>query len=250
MGRKQKNFAMKTHLALLLLLCLAESAIAQDAAPNTALQVTTESSSSDDFFSSGPQKVVNVTVLYESYCKDSSWFITKQLWPVYKQLKNRMTVDLVPYGRSKTKESSSGGPATFVCRHGAAECLANIVHSCAIALYPNTELHLNFIACTLKTWKPERAVRKCTRDGPMDSKKIQGCASSSQGKNLFQKMGARTAALKPPITTVPSVVIDGTFNKKNQKKIQKDLKAAVCRHFKPPVPEACEKKKRGLFRKR
>ncbi|CAN8025886.1 unnamed protein product [Ixodes persulcatus] len=249
MGRKQKTFAMKTHLALLLLLCLAESVIAQDAAPNTALQVTAESSSPDDFSSSGPQKV-NVTVLYESYCKDSSSFITKQLWPVYKQLKNQMIVDLVPYGRSKTKESSSGGPATFVCRHGAAECLANIVHSCAIALYPNTALHLNFIACTMKTWKPERAVRKCTRDGPMDSQKIQGCVSSSQGKNLFQKMGARTAALKPPITTVPSVVIDGTFNKKNQKKIQKDLKAAVCRHFKPPVPEACQKKKRGLFRKR
>ncbi|CAN7937114.1 unnamed protein product [Ixodes hexagonus] len=240
---------MKMQAVTLFILCLVGSGITQDAA-NTAVQVVaSEPKSSGGSTPSGPPKV-KVTVFYESYCKDSSWFITKQLLPVHKLLKDNMSVELVPYGRSKTKESPSGGPPTFVCRHGAAECLGNILHSCAITLYPDTEVHLNFIACTLRTWKPERAVKKCTRDVQMESQKILGCMNSAQGKALFQKMGEKTAAINPPITNVPSIMIDGNFNKKNQRKIQKDLKTAVCSQFKPPLPKACEKKKRGWFRKK
>lgn len=199
-------------------------------------------------FPSAVQKI-NVTVLYEPYCKDSSWFITKQLLPVYSQLRKHLIVEMVPFGRTRMKEPQGADTTvSFTCRHGQAECQASMIHACAIALYPDTDKHLAFIACTLKAWKPDKNVKKCCTLLKMESAKILGCASSPQGKILMQKMGWRTMSVKPPINYVPSVVIDGGFNKRYQKKLQKQFKETVCKHFKPPLPEACVvKKKRGWF---
>nr|XP_050031170.1 GILT-like protein 1 [Dermacentor andersoni] len=194
---------------------------------------------------------VNVTVLYEPYCKDSSWFINKQLLPVYGLLRKHLVVEMVPFGRARMKESQGANTTVaFTCRHGQAECHASIIHACAIALYPDTDKHLPFIACTLKGWKPEKNVQKCSNEYKMESSKLVGCASSAQGKILLQKMGLRTMSVRPPINYVPSVVIDGGFNKRYQKKLQKHFKETVCKHFKPPVPEPCVvKKRKGWFRR-
>lgn len=243
---------MNLKVPVILLLGLLGFAVAQDApAPVTAIDATTTTEApARSIISLGPQKV-NITVLYEAYCKDSSWFITKQLVPVYKALKDQVIVDLVPFGRAKIKEpKGSETSVSFTCRHGPSECISNIVHSCAIALYPDTELHLSFIACTLKTWKPERSVKKCTRNLKMDSEKILGCSTSPQGKILLQRMGLRTLSVKPTVNYIPSIIIDGNFNKRNQRKMQKDLMTTVCKHFKPPVPAVCEKRKKAWFKKK
>ncbi|KAK8782329.1 hypothetical protein V5799_016330 [Amblyomma americanum] len=194
---------------------------------------------------------VNVTVLYEPYCKDSSWFINKQLLPVYGQLRKHLIIEMVPFGRARMKElPGSGSTVTFSCRHGQAECLASLIHACAINLYPDTYKHLPFIACTLSAWKPEKNVVKCANANKMEAAKITGCASSQQGKVLLRKMGLRTMSLKPPINYVPSVVIDGGFNKRYQKKLQRQFKDTVCKRFKPPLPQPCVVKKRsGWFRR-
>ncbi|KAK8783575.1 hypothetical protein V5799_010060 [Amblyomma americanum] len=194
---------------------------------------------------------VNVTVLYEPYCKDSSWFITKQLLPVYVQLRKNLIVEMVPFGRARMKQLQGSDTAvTFSCRHGQAECQASMIHACAVNLYPDPDKHLPFIACTLKAWKPEENVARCSAPYKMEASKITGCAYSQQGKILLRKMGLRTMSLKPPINYVPSVVIDGGFNKRYQKKLQKHFKDTVCKHFKPPVPQPCVVKKRsGWFRR-
>ncbi|XP_064485354.1 GILT-like protein 1 [Ornithodoros turicata] len=190
---------------------------------------------------------VNVTVLYEAYCKDSSWFITKQLLPTYVLLKDYLIVDLVPYGKTKMKPGPDESSVTFTCHHGPAECASNQIHACAIALYPDQDVNVNFVACTLRHWKPEKAIKKCCKEVKADAQKVEGCASSAQGRTLLQKMGLRTLSVKPPVTYIPSVIIDGVFNKKGQKKIQKNFKAAVCGHLKPPLPKECTKKRRGWF---
>lgn len=208
----------------------------------------TEPETAVGLFPHAVQKI-NVTVLYEPYCKDSSWFITKQLVPVYKLLRKHLIVEMVPFGRTRMKEPHGADTTvSFTCRHGQAECQASMIHACAIALYPDTDKHLPFIACTLKAWKPDKNTQKCCNLLGMESSKILGCASSPQGKILLQKMGWRTVSVKPAINYVPSVVIDGGFNKRYQKKLQKQFKETVCKHFKPPLPEPCVvKKKRGWF---
>lgn len=235
--------------ALLLSCALLASGLAACLAQNSPAPATTDGTASSSLVSSGPQKV-NVTVMYESYCKDCSWFITKELLPVYKQLRKHLILEMVPFGRARMKEPKGADTTvTFSCRHGQAECQANMVHACAIALYPDPYVHLHFIACTLKAWKPERNVIRCSQQMKLESSKIQGCASSPQGKILLQKMGWRTLSVKPPINYVPSVIIDGGFNKRKQKKLQKEFKATLCKHFKPPVPSGCEikRKRRGWF---
>ncbi|XP_050031305.2 GILT-like protein 1 [Dermacentor andersoni] len=194
-------------------------------------------------------KKVNLTVLYEPYSKESSWFINKQLVPMYRLLRKHLVVDMVPFGGTHIKEPQvANTTVSFTCRHGQAECQASMIHACAIALYPDPDKHLPFISCTLMSWKPEKNAQKCSNEHKLESSRILGCASSEQGRILLQKMGRRTMSVQPPINRVPSVVIDGGFNKRYQKELQEVIKATVCKHFKPPVPEPClVKKRRGWF---
>ncbi|CAN8005915.1 unnamed protein product, partial [Ixodes pacificus] len=187
---------------------------------------------------------VNVTVFYESYSRDSKRFVTRQLWPTYRRLRDHVSIELVPYGNARMRGSTSDGwPATFVCRHGDPECLADILHTCAIALYPNTSLHLKFIACTLRNHDPASAVWKCAGDVmDMVPQKIMSCVNSLQGKRLFQRMGTRTSGIYPPITRFPSVAFNGYISPMEQRQIQHNLKASICGHFKSPVPRACQLK--------
>ncbi|CAN7937116.1 unnamed protein product, partial [Ixodes hexagonus] len=184
---------------------------------------------------------VNVTVFYDATCRDCRYLIKKQLWPVYQELSNHMDVDLVPYGLSEMKKDSSGN-VTFVCRikPGDAECLSNILHCCAIELYPDTKQNLEFIACIVGASNFAKAVPRCAQKiKGMDAKKLLDCANSTQGRTLFQKMGGRTAAMMPAITRVPSVVIDGRLLSRRRWMSQQDFKATVCRHLKPTVPKEC-----------
>nr|XP_050031304.1 GILT-like protein 1 [Dermacentor andersoni] len=187
-----------------------------------------------------PVQKVNVTVMYEPYCKDSSWFITKQLFPVYGLLRKHLVVEMVPFGRTRMKEPQGADTTvSFTCRHGQAECHASMIHACAIDLYPDTDMHLPFIACTLKEPKPEKNVRTCSNEHKLESSKISDCVESPLGKILLQKMGWRTTKVRPPMNSVPSVLIDGEFQKRYQKKLQRKFKEAVCEHFKPPFPKPC-----------
>ncbi|KAH7974565.1 hypothetical protein HPB49_016898 [Dermacentor silvarum] len=192
---------------------------------------------------------VNVTVLYEPYSKESSWFINKKLVPMYGLLRKHLVIEMVPFGGTHIKEpQGTNTTVAFTCRHGQPECQASMIHACAVALYPDADKHLPFISCTLKGWKPEWNVQKCSIQHKMNSSEIVGCASSAQGRLLLQKMGWRTMSVRPPINHVPSVVIDGSFSKRNQKELQELIKQIVCKHFKQPVPEPClVKKRRGWF---
>lgn len=235
--------------ALLLSCALLASGLVACLAQDSEAPATSDSTASSSLTASARQ-MVNVTVMYESYCKDCSWFITKELVPVYKQLRKHLILEMVPFGRARMREPQGADTTvSFSCRHGNAECQANMVHACAIALYPDPAVHLHFIACTLKAWKPEKNVIRCCQQLKLDSSKIQGCAASPQGRILLQKMGWRTLSVRPPINYVPSVIIDGGLNKRQQKKLQKEFKNTLCKHFRPPVPHACEmkKKRRGWF---
>lgn len=43
---------------------------------------------------------VNVDVYYESLCPDSIYFITKELGPIYDQLKSVLKINLYPFGKA------------------------------------------------------------------------------------------------------------------------------------------------------
>ncbi|KAG0411642.1 hypothetical protein HPB47_011246 [Ixodes persulcatus] len=107
-----------------------------------------------------PRKV-NVTVFYESYSRDSKRFVTRQLWPTYRRLRDHVSLELVPYGNARMQGSTSdGGAATF------------------------------FIACTLRNHDPASAVWKCAGDVmDMVPQKIMSCVNSLQGKKAVSEDG-------------------------------------------------------------
>lgn len=45
--------------------------------------------------------ILNVTVLYESLCPDSRSWIQNQLFKNYEELKDKIDLTLVPFGKSK-----------------------------------------------------------------------------------------------------------------------------------------------------
>ncbi|KAF7998447.1 hypothetical protein HCN44_009969 [Aphidius gifuensis] len=88
------------------------------------------------------QRVV-IGVYYEALCPDSKNFIIRQLLPTYKKLKDQVIIQLIPYGKAKT-ENTSDGPE-FDCQHGPTECEANMIHSCAIEVLRDQNLVLKYI---------------------------------------------------------------------------------------------------------
>ena len=75
---------------------------------------------------------INVTLYFESLCPGCNYFITSQLYPTYVKLAHTgiLNVELVPYGNAK--ESQLHGQYVYTCQHGAAECLGNMIETCAI----------------------------------------------------------------------------------------------------------------------
>lgn len=67
-----------------------------------------------------------VYVYYESLCPDSQAFITKQLYPSMKILKDHVELHLVPFGKSTYQ--TRGSDTTFECHHGPNEVIEGAIH--------------------------------------------------------------------------------------------------------------------------
>ncbi len=55
---------------------------------------------------------------------------------------------------------------------------------------------------------------------------ISTCAEGPEGQELLAQMGDRTHDLKPKVTFIPTIKLDGSLDR--QRKILKNLKAEVC----------------------
>lgn len=54
---------------------------------------------------SGIFQKVHVTVYYETLCPDSQRFITLQLYPAWKDLRDHLIVEFIPFGKSSVSAS-------------------------------------------------------------------------------------------------------------------------------------------------
>ncbi|XP_050745665.1 gamma-interferon-inducible lysosomal thiol reductase isoform X10 [Drosophila biarmipes] len=170
-------------------------------------------------------KVV-VTVFYESLCPDSKYFLTKQLLPTFKVAESIMEVQLAPYGKARQNELN--GKISFNCQHGPTECQANIYHACATKIIEDPLLRLQVITCMIRDNRvPQDAMHKCAKQHNIDDTLIQKCFDSNQGLDLLKLNGEATHALRPPVTFIPTITIDGSQGR--QASILKDLFSEVCK---------------------
>merc|ERR1712136_323124 len=138
------------------------------------------------------KKSVNVTLAFESLCPGCRNFITSQLWPVYNELKDYMTVKLLPYGNAEEVYNAKTHRWVFYCQHGPKECYGNIVEKCANK--------------TGQIWVD-----------------IKACAEGPNG-NFFQHI---IASETPKHDYVPWIIFNGVHNEDIQNKAQSNLKKLV-----------------------
>lgn len=183
---------------------------------------------------------VIVSVFYEALCPDSKNFIVKQLKSAYSKLPNLIDIEFFAYGKAKTTVEQDGS-LSFQCQHGPTECEANIIHCCAVESIHDTEIKLNFIACMIRdNANPQKAFQRCSREYNVDVETIQKCYSSLHGKELLKIAGEATHSLNPPVTFIPTVLIDNM--QRRQPDILKNLFAEICTVLAESglTPKACE----------
>ncbi|XP_005185036.1 GILT-like protein 1 isoform X2 [Musca domestica] len=175
-----------------------------------------------------PGAPVIVTVFYEALCPDSKHFITKQLIPAFKEASILMDTRLVPYGKASTM-TNPDGTFRFDCQHGQVECEANTYHACTIEAVQEPQARLDMIACMIRDNRlPKDALHKCAKQHNIDNVDlIQKCFDSSHGSELLKLNGDLTHALRPSITFIPTITLDGYQGK--QALILKNLLAEICK---------------------
>lgn len=182
-----------------------------------------------------PQKV-SVEVYYEVLCPDSRYFVLHQLYPAWEKVSEIMDVHFKPYGKASYRKSPRD--YTFECQHGPTECLGNMVHACGVKHVPDSKLQMKFIHCMIyDNYDPLAAGQKCAEELELDWAPIRDCATSLEGKELHAMHGDDTHSLRPKVSFIPTVLLNGAQD--SQRSILKNFLLEVCRKIKGEHPPNC-----------
>ncbi|EEB20424.1 gamma-interferon-inducible lysosomal thiol reductase precursor, putative [Pediculus humanus corporis] len=189
---------------------------------------------------------IPVTVYYESLCPDSIAFVTNQLAPAQStRLKNYMDVQLVPYGKASHSRSEENNQKwEFKCHHGPVECYGNKVHGCILKQIPEENDQFKYIDCLMKQAKVMRnqyPLSPCIEGADLTT--VTSCANgtypNAMGANLLAANGDETAKLNPPLTSVPTIVFNRTYNKTESDMAQKNFRKVLCSYLEGECPVEC-----------
>ncbi|KAG6744291.1 hypothetical protein POTOM_053008 [Populus tomentosa] len=168
---------------------------------------------------------VKMSLYYESLCPYCSSFIAGPLAQVLEtDLMTILNLRLVPWGNAILDSNN-----TIECQHGDDECYLNIIHACAINLWPDLpqneidlqlitmqKKHFDFIKCIEKQYKApdrngaEESWEECSGKLGLSTQSIKKCYDSGHGKELVLQNAKETDHLRPPHKYVPWVVVDDT----------------------------------------
>lgn len=177
--------------------------------------------------------LVHVSLYYESLCPFCRAFLNDTLFPLHQgPIGKLMHVDLVPYGNVYEVRGE------WMCQHGPIECQLNTLEACALEEAGPQEAFA-FVTCIERNaFEFEEKIQACATDAGMESlvDSIQKCADGKKGKKLFEEMGKKTQALRPPHQYVPWV----TVNDVPLEADYSNLKTFVCAAYSAgPKPDAC-----------
>ncbi|KAJ2951789.1 hypothetical protein O0L34_g13954 [Tuta absoluta] len=177
-----------------------------------------------------------LTLYYESQCPDSKYFVLQQLLPVMQRLHEYVRVQYVPFGKAMSIDSGYGG---FECQHGDSECFGNIIQDCTLDLLNqrgSSDLEkLNYVACEMDTYAATKGDLQCVVRAKVMPDAIQQCLNSGRGTALQLNSEYLTKLVHP--TFIPTVTVNGVFDKRVQDSAQKDLFGTLCAYL--PNAPAC-----------
>lgn len=184
---------------------------------------------------------VGIALYYESLCGGCRDFIMSQFYPTFLKVGEIMNVTLVPYGNAQ--ETRQGNEWRFTCQHGEAECIGNLIETCAISILQNTTVYFPFIHCletNLAESDPLSAAERCANQQGIDFAPIEKCQTGPQGNALEHQMALKTNALIPRHNYVPWITLNGKHTNEIQDKATYNLLGLVCDTYQGTKPSACQ----------
>lgn len=114
-----------------------------------------------------------------------------------------------------------------------------MVQACALNLFP-ADKQVEFVKCMLSRRRPHTAGAHCAGTLGLQYDVIESCVSGPSGPKYLKEMGQKTESLKPKLSFVPWININGQHDDVTQEKSLDDLKSVVCSAYSGPAkPAAC-----------
>merc|ERR1719193_1073281 len=141
-------------------------------------------------------------------------------------------------GVNPPSDCVSGSP---LCQHGANECLADKIESCALKMY-DLDTAVTFVGCLEgayeDSWRSSvgaklvmRAAQGCSGQDPA----LAQCYNGASGAQALANNAMRTVALGTAKTGTPYVLVNG------KESDSRSLLRAVCQQYTGPKPAACRR---------
>ncbi|XP_037775235.1 gamma-interferon-inducible lysosomal thiol reductase-like isoform X3 [Penaeus monodon] len=211
---------------------MSSSKLQSDQEQNSVLQAPVD----EEQLEVAVKPTMRIEIYYEVLCSDSRNFIMKQLTPAFEKLKDILQVGLVPYGKAKTLEEN--GKVTFDCQHGPRECEGNIVHACVTNIIKDEAKQIAIVHCMIdRNEQPMVVGKKCVEKHGEKWASISSCVTSDKGTSILKHMGDMTHRLKPEVTFIPTITINGS--QEDQKHILLDFHKVLCKRYKGPRHPSC-----------
>lgn len=148
-----------------------------------------------------------------------------------------MNFTYYPYGNARMKQNPDGTWA-FTCQHGADECKANMIFSCAMHYHSDPTEYWPFVDCVESSSSPATAGKSCASKSGWQYDDIESCTTSKLGNSLQHAAGAATESLVPAHQWTPWVVMNG--KPLSQSQLDQKLVTLVCNAYKgSDKPAAC-----------
>ena len=176
---------------------------------------------------------------YEVWCPDSKRFIIDQVLPSWEKLKSNIDIHWKPYGKaSHVRNDQSSLGYDFDCQHGPPECQGNMIHACSIYYIKDQNLLNQVIFCMMENNRDMKAAgQSCADKLGLDWQSVLKCSENHEGGNLLAAIGDDTNSLKPSVSFIPTVQLNGS--QERQKLMLKDLSKAICEMLDGEKSEGC-----------
>ncbi|XP_066912920.1 gamma-interferon-inducible lysosomal thiol reductase-like [Clytia hemisphaerica] len=189
---------------------------------------------------------VNVSFYYESLCPGCRGVWRDQLYPTYQKLASSGIVnfEFIPYGNAQ--EQPYGSSWYFTCQHGSAECLGNLIETCAIHYNPDASKIIPFLHCLEEYGPTQTNAQYCAGIAKIDYNTIYTCSEGDEGKQLEHRMALKTEALNPPHQYVPWLTMNGQHTTAIQNGLSSNMLATICNAYTGAKPAACSQAKQTI----
>ncbi|XP_077291922.1 GILT-like protein 1 [Arctopsyche grandis] len=176
---------------------------------------------------------LHISLYVSSMCKDSQNFITKQVYPVYNELKEYIDVEFVPWGKATTDGSGS-----IKCQFGARDCDGNKLQSCVMHLLGNdVEKHVHYMNCEYATMAATVGNYQCAYESGISPITANQCFETRLGENLQRYAHAKTS--DKVVTFVPTVEYNGVYDKEVSMGAFRDFRGVTCLYLNAMYPGIC-----------